>query len=94
MNDLDDDVTLRAAANVFSRRLDEELVLLDFANGEYFALDPIGAVIWEAIATNGTSIREVAATLVARYNVQYSDVLRDVRALVRELLDRSLVVTE
>lgn len=87
------DERLRPASSVHTQRLGAEIVLLDFANGEYFALDEVGAVVWECMENDvGASIREMAVALVAQYNVSHADALRDVRALTRELLARSLIV--
>ena len=83
----------RPAANVHARRLGNELVLLDFANGEYFSLDETGTVVWER-CVDGATISEIAECLVARYNVQMLDALHDVSALARELLERGLLVTD
>lgn len=80
----------RIATNVHVRRLEADLVLLDFARGEYYALDAIGAELWDDIA-RGASIGEMVAALVVRYDVPEATATRDAAALVMELLERSLI---
>jgi hypothetical protein len=82
----------RPAASVHVRPLGSDLVLLDFANGEYFALDEVGAEIWRCVESQA-SIREIAATLITRYDVSSADALRDILQFLNELTARSLIVS-
>lgn len=93
MDQPDVDQRLRTSKNVHARLLGEQVVLLDFANGDFFALDAVGAVVWDAL-TRGASIRQLAEAVAARYDVTVSVAIGDVAALVRELRMRALVVAD
>lgn len=88
---LDASVRLTPSPNVHFRPLGNDLVVLDFANGQYFALDEIGAEVWRQLAA-GASLEEAALTISARYDVPSGTALTDIEAFASELLQRSLVV--
>lgn len=72
------------APNVYARAFGSELVLLDFARGDYYALDAVGALIWASLA-RGTPIATAAAAVAARYRIADADAVRDTVALVADL---------
>jgi len=59
--------------------------------GEYFALDEVGAVVWEAFA-RGEALGTVATSLAALYEADREQIDADVCALVDELTQRHLLV--
>jgi hypothetical protein len=84
---------VRVPSHVHARLFDGDLVILDLANGEYFALDPIGARMWEGLAA-GQPIRAIAEGVVEQFDVGFDRALVDVRALVEQLVSRKLLVLE
>jgi Coenzyme PQQ synthesis protein D (PqqD) len=84
---------LRCADAVHARLFDDELVILDLARGEYFALDPIGARLWSGLQT-GKAIGEIAREIVAEYDVEFDTALADLTALGDDLVARGLLVHE
>jgi hypothetical protein len=85
------DMRVTVAANIHARRLENELVILDLANGDYWALDELGSRVWEAL-TLGQSPREIARALEGDYAVDPEILLGDIVKLVGELVRRKLVV--
>jgi hypothetical protein len=83
---------VRAAENVVFRTVGDELVLLDYERGQYYGLDPIGARVWELLAS-GASTDEVVNTLTAEYETTRDQLAADVARLVDELLASGLVVS-
>jgi hypothetical protein len=81
---------VRVADNVHRRPFGDEIVLLDFARGEYFALDPVGAEMFELLAS-GESIESVAAAIVRRYDVALEVAVNDIVVLVTRLNGHGLV---
>lgn len=81
---------VRAAANVFARDFDGEIVLLDLARGDYYGLDAIGARLWNGLMA-GKTAAEVAAQIAPEYEVEPDVIARDFDALVAELLAQGLV---
>jgi len=83
----------RPADSVHTRTFDGELVILDLAHGEYFALDPIGSRLWVALE-EGKSIEQVAAEIVQEYDVSPETAATDLAALLDDLVRRGLLVAE
>jgi hypothetical protein len=85
--------SLRPAQSVHARLFDGELVILDLARGEYFALDPIGSRLWAGLET-GLTVEDVAREIVAEYSVTVEQAVADLRALADDLVARGLLVIE
>ncbi len=75
---------------VYARAFGEEIVLLDFAVGEYYGLDPIGARVWRSLEA-GDDLRAVAEGIAADYDVSAEVALADVLQLIAELGSSALV---
>jgi hypothetical protein len=90
---LDATTRLRVSKSVYARPFGEEIVVLDFARGEYFALDAVGADVWRALE-KGSPLQTIAAAIANDYEVSEADALRDIIALSQELLDQKLVERE
>ena len=85
---LTDKVTI--PMEVMARQVGEETVILDLASGTYFGLDPVGARIWQ-LMTEGKTLAEVCATMLAEYEVTREDIERDVLRLTEELRAKQLI---
>jgi Coenzyme PQQ synthesis protein D (PqqD) len=83
----------RPAANVVARTVGEELVLLDYEREVYYGLDPVGARIWELLATDST-IASIVDTLVEEYEVTREELQTDVERLMGELERAGLVTRD
>ncbi|MBV9947652.1 MAG: PqqD family protein [Myxococcales bacterium] len=84
---------LRPAGAVHARLFDEELVVLDLAQGEYFALDALGARLWLGLEA-GRSVEEIARDLVAEYEVGLERLIADLTTLSDELVARGLMTRQ
>jgi hypothetical protein len=82
--------TVRVSPSVYARPFGEEIVLLHFARGEYYGLDPIAARVWERLVL-GETLESAARFVAEHYDVSVEEALRDIQALVVELGDQSLV---
>lgn len=76
-----------------TRRVDDELVILDVSSGQYFGLNAVGASIWDRLEREATS-EELVDMVVAEYDVARDQAAADVGALVRQLVDAGLVSME
>ena len=85
---LSDKVTI--PAQVMSREVGDETVILDLANGTYYGLDPVGARIWQLMA-EGQTLTQVCELMLADFEVTREVIEHDVLALVQTLLERQLV---
>ncbi|MBX3264005.1 MAG: PqqD family protein [Labilithrix sp.] len=81
---------LRVSPRVYARAFGDEIVLLDFREGEYFGLDAIGAEIWRRIEAEAT-LGQVADGIVERYDVTRETALRDIALLVDAMRQKGLV---
>jgi Coenzyme PQQ synthesis protein D (PqqD) len=84
---------VRCADAVHARLFDEELVILDLARGEYFALDPVGARVWAGLQS-GRTVEEMAQEIVSEYDVSLDGALADLTALGDDLVARGLLVRD
>ena len=73
-----------------TRRVEEDVVILDVTSGRYFALDGAGALIWELLEDEATR-DELIDTVVASFDVDHDEAAVDIDELIAELADRGLV---
>ncbi len=84
---------VRCANAVHARMFDEELIILDLAKGEYFAMDNVGARLWSGLEA-GRTIDQIAKDVVAEYDVDLDRAITDLVTLGDELLARGLMVRD
>jgi hypothetical protein len=85
------DSRVAAAELVRCRAFDEDLVMVDLQGGQYFALDAVGARMWDLLIS-GKTPAEVGTALAAEYEASEDEIFRDCTRLVDELLSRGLLV--
>jgi hypothetical protein len=79
------------APNVLSRRVGDEMVLLDLDDDLYFSLDPVGAEILEALLSFSDE-ESAIDSLLGHFDVDRARLSNDVAALRRKLIARGLAV--
>ena len=87
---MDSQTKMVIPAQVMSRQVGDETVILDLSSGMYFGLDPVGARIWQLL-NDGQSVDAVVTTLLGEYAVTVDQLRQDVNSLVSELVSRGLV---
>lgn len=70
--------------------VDDEVAIVHVRVGIYYGLDPVGARIWELIATP-RRVRTVRDTLVAEYQVDARRCEDDLLALLQTMAEAGLV---
>lgn len=83
-------MTFRFGADVSTAETDYGTVLLDQRSGDYWELNPTGALVVRTLMGGGDEEAAVAA-LVARFDIGPAQAAQDVDALVRDLRDAGLV---
>jgi hypothetical protein len=78
----DDDVIYQALQN--------EMVLLNMKNQQYFGLDDVGSDMWKLLVEYG-DVETVADRLSEEYDVDRLTVRKDLAVLVGRLLDAGLL---
>ena len=81
----------RIPEHVLSRKLDDEMVLLNLDSGEYFGLNDTGTRVWELLA-DGHSGEEVTERLTEEFEVTEEVAAAHVASLCDELVTAGLLV--
>lgn len=81
---------LVASDELLSGEFDAETVILDLRNGVYYGLEQAGARIWQLLK-RPTSLAALRDALVQEYEVEPHRCERDLRELLRHLLERRLI---
>jgi hypothetical protein len=79
------------AKNVHSRRFDDDLVIVDLKRGEYYALDAVGAGMWQLLVS-GKTPAEVGSAIAVEYDSTEEVIVRDCLTLAENLVERGLLV--
>ncbi len=79
-----------AAADVVAADLGREKALLSMADGVYYGLNPVGAMIWDLVQ-EPRSVEELRDAVVARYEVEPARCEKDVLAVLAKLSGWGLV---
>jgi hypothetical protein len=81
-----------AAGNHVTAELNDELVILQIDQGEYYGLNAVGANIWEQIQEPRT-VAEIRDRLVSQYpDVDPERCAEDAIELIQELVEAGLAV--
>jgi len=80
-------------ATAFTQMVDDELIILDTQSENYFALDAIGAVMWEELSKNHSSQR-LYAYMLKHYEVDASILKKDIETFIQTLLSHNLLIGE
>jgi len=84
------DTVLVAASDQVSAELEGEAVILGLADGVYYGLDGVGALVWERLREPCT-VAELRDAVTAAFDVDAETAERDLLVLLRELAERRLV---
>ncbi len=77
-------------SRVLMSRLDSDAVLLNPDTGRYYALNPVGARIWELLQSED-DMDAICAQMLQEYAVEPERLYGDVRMLIDRLADAGLV---
>lgn len=78
------------AADQVSCELDGEVAILNLNGGAYHGLDPVGAAVWNLIASP-TSVHAIVDAMVAQFDVDQERCERDLLVLLAKLDERGLI---
>jgi RNase adaptor protein for sRNA GlmZ degradation len=76
--------------SVIYQTLQDEVVILNMTDQQYYGLDNVGASMWKMLLDQ-RDIGAAADRLTAVYDVERKTVMNDLSALVRQLLDSGLL---
>lgn len=77
---------------VISETFDDEVVLVNLDNGNYYSIDKVGADIWSFIES-GDAVSDIVRGITQRYKGNLGDIESAIEQFVDELQQESLIVT-
>jgi hypothetical protein len=83
----------RIGPEIVHETVDGEVIAIDLASGSYYSLAGCGPAIWELLA-HGASEAEIAAALLGRFEAEDAEISAGVSALLSELQENGLIVSE
>lgn len=78
---------------VVFQQLDDEIVLLNLKNENYYSLDDVGARMWQLLAEHG-EVATVVERLEQEYDTDGATLRRDLLELISRLQEAGLLTTE
>ncbi|MGZ7133085.1 MAG: PqqD family protein, partial [Halobacteriota archaeon] len=78
-------------SQVVFENYDDEVVLINLANGSYFSMNGVAAAIW-AFVEKGTSIEQVIDGVATRYKGNREDIAASVESFLMTLSGEGLVL--
>ena len=76
--------------DVLFHKVEDEMVLLNLANGKYFSLDDVGTTMWSLIAEQG-NLGAVHQALLKEYEVDPQRLEQDLLSLADKLVQNELL---
>jgi hypothetical protein len=74
----------RQRQGVLAQQAEDELVLLDVEAGTYFALNEVGARVWE-LCSGGRTMAQILDVISSEFDAPADVIERDVRGLLEDL---------
>lgn len=87
---LSEESRVSRSADALHRTVEGEAVIVDLRSDRFYALDPVGTAIWEAMEEE-TTPGALADRVVAEFAVDRERALADLLALLRTMARRGLV---
>jgi ABC-type xylose transport system substrate-binding protein len=79
-------------AEVASKVIDGEAIIINLANGVYYSMEKVGALVWDLLQA-GRTLEQVIEAVTARYDVTREQAEANIHELVQELVQENLVVS-
>lgn len=76
--------------DLFGTELDDDLVMMDDANGFYYGLDSTARKIWELLEAP-MKYQDLLESLVERFDVSFEECKRDVDGFVDDMITHKLL---
>lgn len=80
-------------SDIAAKVIDGEAILINVANGMYYSMDNVGAVVWELIQ-EGHSVAQISECIAARYDASLETIRVDIGRLGDELLEGNIVALD
>lgn len=81
---------IKREENIPFKEIENEGILLNLKNGDYFTVDSLGLLIWKSI-DGKKNLAQIAERVTARYEVSKNTALSDLIGFVKNLHKKELV---
>jgi hypothetical protein len=81
---------IKRSKQITWRQVEDETILLNLENGEYYSLNQLGSKIWKIIGTD-KKVKEIAAIISKEYTVNYARVIQDTINFIKQLSKHNLL---
>ena len=71
-------------------KIDDEVVVLDLAGNQYFGLNEVAWLIWQAIDEDDQTLGEIVASMAASFEIDEQQARGDAEAFLEQLVDAEL----
>ena len=85
------DAAFAPTPHVMSREVSGETVLLHLETGTYFALNAVGALVWDLLENEPRDIAQLTQEVAAAFDAEPGTIHSDIAALLDALLEHDLV---
>ena len=82
--------SVEVPAEVVWQRVEDQVVLLELSDGEYFALDDVGSHMWELLQ-DCEDVQALPGQLERIYDADEETLRRDLAELIGKLVDADLL---
>jgi len=83
----------RIGPEIVHETVDGEVIAIDLASGSYYSLAGSGPAIW-ALLASGVSEAEIGTALAGRFEAEQAEIASAVSALLGQLKENGLIVSE
>ena len=87
------DTILDVPESIYSREIQDEMILLDTEGGTYFGLDPVGTRMWQLICEHG-ALRTVYDLILEEYDVSPDLLETDLIDLAGKFVEKGLAAIQ
>lgn len=76
---------------VIDRLVEDQVLLINLATGDYYSLDSVGSLIWQRIDGQHT-VEDLVDSVCQEYEADRTQIVDDVLRLAEQLTDEGLLV--
>lgn len=77
--------------DIIDSKIDDELVMIDINNGNYYGINKLGCVIWELIKSDEVTVSQVCDRLQERFEVPRDICEKETLSFLEVLLNHQLI---
>ena len=83
-------VCWKPSPDIASRKVADEVVLLNVKTSDYYSMNPTGVMVWELVCKN-KKLDEIVAAVAAEFDADEGRVKKDVLELLKKLESEKIV---